>query len=166
MAPQLKSDARLADQTVIALGPNLTLDRSMGKGVLVDEGTVLVGTDVEVRGTRAAGFVQNTRLNGGGHGVVAVGPDAFVLQGGTIADNDGVGVLVRPKGSVRISEAGQTRVSLSTGLSISGNHLGGLWVQSLAGSDLPSGSARVSDVEFTGNGLFSCLLYTSPSPRD
>lgn len=155
VAPQLESDARLADQTVIALGPNLNVERSLGVGVFVENGAVFVGSGLSVTGTRASGFVRSDRLNGGGHGVQAVRPGAFVLEGGTVSGSDGVGVLVRPSQPVRLTEAGQTRVSVSGGVSLLDNHLGGLWLQGEATPQGPGGTARVSDVTFSGNRLFS-----------
>ena len=85
IGPQLDEDARLIDQTVMALGPDLSVSGAVGSGVMVGDDAILVGTDIRVTGSRAKSFVKSDRLDGAGHGIVASKPGAFVLEGGEVS---------------------------------------------------------------------------------
>ena len=89
--PQLPGSAKLADYTVAAVGPNLSIEGCIGGGVLVQQGAVLTMSGASITGTRANTFVKNDQLRNGGHGVVAVYPSAIVIEGGLSDSNDGAG---------------------------------------------------------------------------
>ena len=151
ISPQLANGAKLADQTVLAVGPNAVLNGNVGAGIWLHDGASLSLFDVEISNTSSFTFVQNDKLSNGGHGLVSNQANAIVIDSSRFLSNDGAGLFAQLSSPNRPQELGQTRFSIFGRSAVEDNHLGGVWLQGQDGA----GTARLSDTHFNNNRLFS-----------